>query len=49
MCEDLRENISKHFQDLNSRVTQMNLFQKPFSADVENVNDADAQLQSQTK
>ena len=45
MCEDLRENFSKHFQDLNDRETQINLFQRPFSVDVENVNEADAQLE----
>jgi len=28
MCEDLRENFSKRFQDLNGRETQINLFQK---------------------
>jgi len=41
MCEDLRENFSKRFQDLNGQETQMNLFQKPFGVDVESVNGAD--------
>jgi len=27
MCEDLRENFSKRFQDRNGQETQMNLFQ----------------------
>ena len=45
MCEDLRENFSKRFQDLNGRKTQMNLFQRPFSVDVEYIDDADTQLE----
>ena len=45
MCGDLRENFSKRFQDLNGRKTQMNLFQRPFSVDVEHIDDADTQLE----
>jgi len=30
ICEDLRENFSKRFQDLNGQETQMYLFLKPF-------------------
>ena len=41
MCEELHENLSKCFQDLNGQETQMNLFQKPFGVNVENVNGAD--------
>jgi len=41
MCEDLRENFSKRFQDLNGQETQMNLFQRPFGVDGESVNGAD--------
>jgi len=41
MCDDLRENVSKRLQDLNGQETQMNLFQKPSRANVENVNGAD--------
>jgi len=41
MCEDLRENFSKRFQDLNGQENHMNLFQKPFGVNVENVNGAD--------
>jgi len=41
MCEELRENFLKHFQDLNRQETQMNLFKKPFGVNVENVNGAD--------
>ena len=44
MCGDFRENFSKRFQDLNVRKTQMNLFQRPFSVDVEYIDDADTQL-----
>jgi len=40
MCDDLRENFSKRFQDLNGQETKMNLFKKPFRANVENVNGA---------
>ena len=41
MCENLRENFSKRFQDRNGQETQMNLFQKPCGVNVENVNGAD--------
>jgi len=41
MYEDLRENFSKFFQDLNGQKTQMNLIQKPFGVNVENVNGSD--------
>jgi len=45
ICEDLRANFSKPFQDLNGRETQMNLFQSPFTMNVENVNDDYAQVE----
>ena len=45
MCGNLRENFSKRFQDLNDRKTQMKLFQRPFSVDVEYIDDADTQLE----
>jgi len=41
MCEDLRENFSKCFQDLNGQKSQINLFQNPFGVNIENVNGAD--------
>jgi len=41
MCEDLRENFSKRFQDLNGQKTQMNFLKKTFDVDVENVNGPD--------
>jgi len=41
--EDLRENFSKRFQDLNGRQTQMSL--RPSSVDVENVNHDYIQLE----
>jgi len=41
MCEDLHENFSKSFQYLNGQETQINLFQKPFGVNVENVKIAD--------
>ena len=41
MCENLRENFSKCFQDLTGQKTQMILFQNPFGVNVENVNGAD--------
>ena len=37
--EDLRENFSKRFPDLNGQ--EKNLFQKPFGVNVESVNGAD--------
>ena len=45
MCGNLRENFSKRFQDLNGRKTQINLFQQPFSANVEYIDDADTQVE----
>ena len=52
-CGDLRENFSKRFQDLNGRKTQIKLFQRPFSVNVEYIDDADTKLEfldlSQTK
>ena len=45
LCGDLRENLSKHFQDLNGQKTPMNLFQRPFSVDFEYTDDADTQLE----
>ena len=41
MCDDLGEKFSKRFQDLNGQETQINLFQKTFRDNVENVNGAD--------
>jgi len=41
VCEDLRENFSKRFQDLNGQETQMYLFLEPFGVNVKNVNGAD--------
>ncbi|XP_077972792.1 EPM2A-interacting protein 1-like [Styela clava] len=45
MCGDLRQNFLKRFQDLNDQKPQMDLFQRPFSVDVEYIEDADAQLE----
>jgi len=45
MCEDLCENFSKCFQDLNNLERQMILFKIPFSVNAENVNGADGQLE----
>ena len=45
MCKDLREKFSKRFQDRNGRKTQMNLFQRPLSMDIEYLDDADTQLE----
>ena len=45
MSGDLRENFSKHFQDLNGGKTQIKLFQRLFSVDVEYIDDADTQLE----
>ena len=45
MCGDLSENFSKRFQNLNGRKTQINLFQRRFSVDVEYIDDADTQLE----
>jgi len=42
ICEDLRENFSKRFQDLNCQETQMYLFLKPFGVNVENVNGSES-------
>ena len=44
-CGDLSENFSKRFQDLSGRKTQRTLFQRPFSVDVEYIDDADTQLE----
>ena len=41
MCEDLRDNFSKRFQDINGQETQINLNQTPFGVNVENVNGGD--------
>jgi len=41
MCEAFRENFSNRFRDLNGQETQLNLFQKPFGLNVENVNGTD--------
>jgi len=46
ICEDLRENFSKRFQDLNCQETQMYLFLKPFGVNVENVNGSEKVLRS---
>jgi len=41
MCEDIGERFSKRFQDLNGQETQINLFQKPFGVNAENVKGAE--------
>jgi len=41
MCEGLRENFAKRFQDSNGQEKQMNLIKKTFGMNVENVNGGD--------
>jgi len=49
MCEDLRENFSKRFQDLNGQKVQKTLFQKPFGVNVEMLMVLTSKTCSQTK
>ena len=44
-CQDLGENFSKKFQDLNEREIEFLLFQQPFRENVEDITYAETQLE----
>ena len=45
ICEDLNESFQKRFHDLNGREKHLSLFQRPFTVKVEEIEDAELQLE----
>ena len=45
ICEDLCENFAKRFHGLGNREKHLSLFQRPFTVNVEEIKDAELQLE----